>query len=42
LMEGVPKQSTFSLDVSKLPNGVYFIKIQFESRTMTKKFSKTN
>jgi Thermolysin metallopeptidase, alpha-helical domain/Secretion system C-terminal sorting domain len=42
LMEGVPKQSTFSLDVSKLPNGVCFIKIQFESRTMTKKFSKTN
>jgi bacillolysin len=42
LMEGLPKQSTFSLDVSNLANGLYFIKIQFKNRTLTKIFSKIN
>ena len=42
LIEVTPSEPTLVLDVSTLPNGVYFVKIQFENQTITKKFSKTD
>ena len=42
LMENIPSGPSLMLDISALPTGVYFVKIQFESQTITKKFSKSN
>ena len=41
LIEVTPSEANIVLDVSSLPNGVYFVKIQFANQTITKKFSKT-
>ncbi len=42
LIEVTPSEPNLVLDVSTLPNGVYFVKIQFDNQTITKKFSKTD
>jgi len=40
LIEIVTSTRSPLIDVSKLSNGIYFVKVQFEDQTITKKFSK--
>jgi Zn-dependent metalloprotease len=42
LMDIVPTQNNHTLDVSALPNGVYFVSVQFVNQTITKMFTKSN
>jgi Zn-dependent metalloprotease len=42
LIEVAPSGSNLVLDVSTLPNGVYFVKVKFDNQTLTKKLSKIN